>query len=214
MNRVLWPIPKIWPNSTVFIIGGGPSIKNQNLDLIKGHRVIGVNQAWTLGPWVDLCWFGDKGWLDQNTPEIWQYGGLIVTCCNPAQQLKRIKYVARSKRYGLETNKRTHIGWNDNSGASAINVAYWLGARRVILLGFEMRNPIEGTQTHWHNKYAPKIDKKTKKLSNPYSRFLIGFPQIAKDAKEVGLEIINATPDSALKVFPYKPLEEICQDLI
>lgn len=51
--------PKIWRGQTVFIIGGGPSINDTPLHLLHGRRVIGVNNAYLLGPWVDVCWFGD-----------------------------------------------------------------------------------------------------------------------------------------------------------
>ena len=35
------------------------------------------------------------------------------------------------------------------------------------------------------------------------------YPGIAKDAKERGIEIINATVDSAITCFPCVPLEEL-----
>jgi hypothetical protein len=54
-----WRIPKMWKGQTVFIIGGGPSLNGTPLHLIHEHRVIGVNCAYMLGDWVDVCWFGD-----------------------------------------------------------------------------------------------------------------------------------------------------------
>ncbi len=52
----LWPIPKIWNKSTVFIIGGGPSLLDIDLSLLHDKRVIGVNQAYKLGNWIDILW--------------------------------------------------------------------------------------------------------------------------------------------------------------
>ena len=54
-----WIPPQIWKGQTVFILGGGPSLNEANLDLIHDRRVIGVNNAYQLGSWVDVCWFGD-----------------------------------------------------------------------------------------------------------------------------------------------------------
>jgi len=213
-----WNVPILWPESTVFIIGGGPSLLQQDLTLLHDKRVIGVNQAFRLGPWVDVCWFGDKQWYSQNLPDIKEYGGLIVTCSVEAQankRLKRVKYLGRSKQKGIEIKRRTHIAWNGNSGASAVNLAYWLGAKRVVLLGFDMKNPEDpkDMQSHWHNHYEPKIDKRTRKLIDPYPRFMKGWPVIKIDADRAGLEIINATPNSALTLFEYRSLEEICLDI-
>ena len=212
-----WEIPALWPGSIVFIIGGGVSLLKQDLSLIHNHRVIGVNQAYKLGPWVDACWFGDKGWYEENLPAISEYGGLIVTCAAtlPEQRKARVKYVGRSKPSGIEIKRRNAIAWNGNSGASAINFAYWLGAKTIVLLGFDMQNPDDpkDTQSHWHNDYEVRFDKKAGRLHDPYPKFMKYWPVIARDANQVGLKIINATVGGALETFERKPLEAICQDL-
>lgn len=212
---MFWEIPELWPGSTVFIIGGGPSLLQHDLSIIHNQRAIGVNHAFSLGPWIDICWFGDKQWLHTNIKKLNQFGGLIATCSTEieSRQRKNIKYVGRSKQYGIEFKKRTHVAWNSNSGASAISLAYWLGARRVILLGFDMRIPADPAEnTHWHNEYEKKFER-TGKLFNPYPRFLKGWDFIVKDAAHIGLEIITCCADSALTMIPFKPFEEICRDL-
>jgi len=55
----MWKPPKIWQGSPAFIIGGGPSVNDVDFSLIKHHRIIGVNNSYQLGDWVDVCWFGD-----------------------------------------------------------------------------------------------------------------------------------------------------------
>ncbi len=77
-----------------------------------------------------------------------------------------------------------------NIGAAAINLAYHTGATRVFLLGFDM-NLGNSSRQHWHNVYnrGPIVEpKRIKKL--PFRRHLRYFPNIAYDAKELGLEII------------------------
>jgi len=218
--RDLWTIPKIWPNSTIFIIGGGPSLLQQDLTLIHNRRVIGVNQAYKLGSWVDICWFGDKSWYkDRAGKEIKYYKGLIVTCSTPEDRIhkNRINYVGRSRERidGIESKSRNHVRWNHNSGASAINLAYWLGASTIVLLGFDMQIPNDRKdyQDHWHNDYGVKISKTTGKLYDPYRRFMECWPRIAKDAKRLRLRIINTTPAGALNLFERMTLEEVCETL-
>lgn len=210
-----WEIPKLWPNSTVYIIGGGPSLNNIDLSLIHNKRVIGVNQAYKLGPWIDLLWYGDKQWFPNQMPQVNQFKGLIATCSHEVQEHRRyknVKYVGRGKQSGIASDKRTHIAWNGNSGASAINVAYWLGASKIVLLGFDCQLPEDKRKgkTHWHNDYEIKIDKKTGFIVDSYERFLRYWPNVKKDADKLGLEIVTTTKDSGLKdLFEYKPLQEL-----
>jgi hypothetical protein len=51
--------PKIWEDGAVFIIGGGTSINDIDFGPIQHYRFIGVNNAYKMGDWVDICWFGD-----------------------------------------------------------------------------------------------------------------------------------------------------------
>lgn len=212
---MFWEIPEIWPDSTVYIIGGGPSLLNLDLTPLQHKRVIGVNQAYKLGTLVDLVWYGDKQWYPRQFPKINEFKGLIATCsaeAQPKRRYKRVRYVGRSKQGGIEHKKRTHIAWNGNSGASAINVAFWLGAKRVVLLGFDAQLPedkING-RTHWHDDYERRIDKRKGTLVDIYTNYMKYWPVLAKEAGNIGLEIITTTPNSGLKdLFSYKPLEEL-----
>lgn len=202
--RTLWHIPELWPGSTVFIIGGGPSITNVDLSLLHSQRCIGVNQAYKFGPWVDVCYFGDCGWYGQNLPLIRSFGGLKLTSCTrcPSKGWKHVHRIRRSKMYGLETERRDSIAWNNCSGASAINIAFWLGAKRIVLLGFDMR--LDRGKKNYHNDYQGSVN-------NPdiFKKHMRGFPQIARDALTVGIEILNATPNSAITNFPSVRLEEV-----
>lgn len=219
MKNNLWEIPDLWPGSTVFIIGGGVSLLQQDLTPLHNQRVIGVNHAFRLGPWVDVCWYGDRAWYGMQGKDIKEYGGLIVTCSNPGipNRHNRVMYVGRSKPAGIEYKSRSHVAWNNNSGASAINLAWWLGARTVVLLGFDMQNPPDRRdyQSHWHNFYGNRFEGKTKKLINPYNRFLRHWPTVKQDAQnpQVNLKIINATVGGALELFERRTLEDVCRDL-
>jgi len=75
--------------------------------------------------------------------------------------------------------------------------------KRIVLLGFDMRK-VDG-KTNWHDDYG--VPKKFQ--FNPYSRFLKPFDGIAKDLNRQNVECVNATPDSALDVFPKLSLDEV-----
>lgn len=206
-----WTPPKIWAGGTAFIIGGGPSLKDMDLTPIHGHHVIGTNNAYQLGSWVDLCWFGDCRWYDWHRDRLLKFAGIKVTCCVRAGGKPGIKGMKRGKAAGIE-KRPGWVSWNGNTGASAINVAYHLGAVKVVLLGFDMRQV--GDDCNWHPEHLimnPNSEKK--KLENGgkscYGRYLRKFPEIAKDAHRLKLEIVNATPGSALPDFPIVELKDV-----
>ena len=198
-----WIPPKVWEDGTAYIIGGGPSVKNENLDLIKNKHIIGVNNAYLLGDWVDVGWFGDKKWIRWHA-ENWRKFPGIKASCNAAHEVitmhgEWIHFLARGNAVGIDTTPG-FVSWNHCSGSSAINLAYHLGAARIVLIGFDMHDVDD--QKNWHEDH--KDNGKA-----PYQRFLSCFGDIAKDAKELGVEIINATKDSAIKNFPYYPIEDL-----
>jgi len=201
MTESYWTIPKLWSGETAFILGGGPSLNDVNFDLIKEKRVIGVNNAYLLGSWVDICWFGDSRWWGWHKEKLSEFPGLIVSCATSLvkNNYNFLKIVARGKPRGIE-QKPNCVSWNRNSGISAINFAYHLGVKRVVLLGFDMRRI--DNKTNWHDQH-PCPDK------NPYEMFLRVISSVQLDAQRLKLEIINATPGSAIKVFPTMRLEEV-----
>ena len=203
-TRAPWQIPQLWPDSTVFILGGGPSLTDVDLTPLHSQRVLGVNQAYKLGPWVDAMYFGDCEWYGKNLPAIRDYAGLKITSCGrcPEHGWRHVHPVRRTKMYGIDSNSRDAISWNKSSGASAINVAYWLGAKRVVLLGFDMQ--MQGEHKNWHDDYRGEV-------KNPelFTQHLHCFPYIVEDAQALGLEILNATPGSAITQFPFVDLKDL-----
>jgi len=203
----------MWPGQTAFILGGGPTLKETDLSLIHHRRVIGVNNAYQLGSWIDICWFGDNRWHGWHAVELRSFPGLIVTCAPGEFKANYVHQLKRGKSQGIDPSPRC-VAWNRQSGASAINLAYHLGAATVVLIGFDMRRVSlselssnqdgtvhEGTVANWHEDHPAK-------QKDPYDRFSQVFKVIARDARKLGLEIVNCTPGSAIKEFPIMDLKD------
>lgn len=210
----IWSAPELWKDRTAYILGGGPSLLGMDYclgleGLLKDKRVIGVNNAFKFGSWVDICWFGDAKWFRWNFKELAEYPGLKVTC-NPNFLTEKelfghgILVMGRGKSNGIET-RSGYIAWNRSSGASAINFAYYLGVKRIILLGFDMHS--SGINHNWHREH--KGAGVNNPNFNPYNRFLKAFDNIKKEAEALGLEILNATVKSALTAFPIVNIEDV-----
>lgn len=181
------------------------------------ERVIAVNNAYLLGDWMDALFFGDCSWYLVHRKQIIDWPGIKVTSCarfanKPKEKCEGIKYLARDRSAGKKgiSNHPRSIRWNGNSGAAAISLAYLFGATQIILLGFDMTATKLSngmTITHWHGSHQPPGSQPKK--NPPFARHLKGFPQIAVDAKALGIEIINANPKSEVKEFKKVSLSTI-----
>ena len=109
--------------------------------------------------------------------------------------------VKNTGRDGLET-KPTGIRTGRNSGYQAINLAVHLGAKRIVLLGYDMR--FQGKKSHWHGGHPVEIRDTVFENS-----MLPCFPSLVKPLAKLGVEVLNATPGSALTVFPMVELENV-----
>jgi hypothetical protein len=217
----MWRVPEIWKDGTCIIIGGGTSLIDQfnipaevvekvytgredisvyspYLSLIHKEHVIAVNMAYKLGDWVDVLFFGDDGFWKTKKEEILNFNGLRVSFESEKIRDTRVKLVARNprKKQGITFEPKGVLSWNFNSGAAAINLAIQFGAKRIILLGFDMQLDQNNNQ-HWHKVYTSPLSV----IKESMKKHLQGFPVIAKDIEGTGIEIINCSPNSSIQCF-------------
>lgn len=209
-DPIRWSIPRIWPGRTVYILGGGPSLASVDVDRLRGERVIACNNAYKLGRWIDVALFADKEWLGPQVDGLRNFPGLKISLNeNHDSKLGRalnIRVVKMDPRIGGLVRNPAVVAWNFSTGAAAINVAMHFGAKRIVLLGFDMRK-INGRQ-NWHDEHG------NEETHNPYqTKFLPRFPKIAESLAKAGIECINATPGSALTCFPIVEPDEVLAGL-
>jgi hypothetical protein len=230
-----WKVPRMWDGGDVWIIGGGPSIPEQfgippkvvrqviegssppsvyspYMQYLHDKHVIGINVAYHIGTWIDIVMFGDGGFYLREQYELAKFPGLKV-CCHPAARSESwVKYMERDTEHphGISSTPGK-VSWNHNTGSAAVSVAAQAGAKRIYLLGFDMKLAKDNMQ-HWHDLYkrgpvSLKDERRMRKL--PFDRHLAGFPVMVEDAKRMHIEIINVCPDSAIECFPKVSLKEI-----
>ena len=95
------------------------------------------------------------------------------------------------------------VGSGGNSGFQAVNLAAQFGARRILLIGFDMH---EAAGVHWYGRNT------WRKANNPSTRNFVRWRNAFADQAGVllarGIEIINTSLESALTCFPQMTLEE------
>jgi len=204
-------LPRCYEGQTVFVIGGGPSINHLPLKLIRDRPVLGCNDAFRLGDWVDWLVFADRRWWMWNCDEVakWKNRENVISLVpqlldERAEKWNWLWILRRDEaRFGLSVEQDT-VCWNRGCGGAAINVAYLLGASRVVLLGFDMQ--MWKGKHNWHDYH------RVEERPQIYQNSMMPFLKPMSDAMKVtGLQICNATPKSALDIFPVKPLEELLE---
>ena len=227
-----WFVPRIWDEGDVWIIGGGPSLIKQfripdevvqrvmsgtspanvyspYLSFLHDKHCIGVNMSFKLGNWIDMVFFGDNNFFFQNKYELAAFPGIKVCCHTDAERYDWVKYLSKDpKGRGISESPRT-VCWNNNSGAAAISVAANAGARRIYLLGFDMKLDSKKMQ-HWHDLYGKGECTDMRRLQRlPFDRHLRSFSAVEQDAKRRGITILNVNPESEITEFPKISMEDV-----
>lgn len=181
-----------WPRSIVVIAASGPSLCQEDLDLVRDHaRVIVINTSFRLAPWADALYAMDTSWHRFHHKELATFRGerygLNASCI--ALGATPVSHVTGFRSYS-------------HSGAGAISLALVLGARRILLLGYDGQRGPEG-QAHWHGDHP-------KGLSNAasMSRWNANLKLVAEDARRRAVPVINCSRATVYDAFPTGQLEE------
>lgn len=191
-----------------------PSLTQEVADLCCGLRVIVVNDAYRLMPWADVLYAADRQWWKVHEGAPGFVGERWITRVGKfSEQTKEIvaKYglnIINGVRESKFSTDPSHIylgrQGTGNSGFQAVNLAHLFGARRIILCGFDMR--VVGGLKHFFGSHPKSLNP-----NQSFNAWVQSFAEAAQNMPD-GLEIINATPGSALKCFPFMDLQEAVKD--
>lgn len=174
----------------MIILASGPSLCDEDIDAAKasGHRLITVNEThWRAGR-PDHHVADDLSW--------WRHNLDIV---HPSAKRWTVSRQA-AKRYGL--NKLPYYQ-HHLSGITAIKLAIHLGAKRIILLGYDCQ-ATDG-QSHWHGDHSAQVRPNPKPYD--FERWRRLFDRFAATLP-AGVEVINCSRETALTCFNLLPLNE------
>jgi len=175
------------------LIGGGPSLAGFNFKLLNNKKVIAINKAILYYPKADVMYWTDTRVYNWFKKEIDEFSGLKYTIRNVSGP--NINILRNTGKGGIEINAEG-LRHGNNSGFAAINLAVHLGASRIVLLGYDMATT--GKMTHWHNGYNNVNRTKESIYTN---NMLPYFQTLVEPLQSLGIEIINANPNSEIKCF-------------
>lgn len=217
-----------WKGKRCFLIGGGPSLKGFDPNLLDNELTIGTNKAFikfdtTVNYSMDLG-FHDK--LVTPSPddregvkakEMWEnYRGVkiflkIVPKFAFGEGVVLVRKI-EERTISFDLNKGIFPGSNTGFGALMLAVAF--GANPIYLLGYDFKvdESIQNSQdgsirnTHWHGGY---FRQNSEGFKRKLIRFRKEFEDFVDPLKDLGVEVINLNPNSDLKDFPFNTIDRI-----
>lgn len=196
-----------WLGKTVVCLGSGYSLGGTDwlklilMQLENGVKILSVNSSIKTsrlgGVEPDAIIFTDNNWYEDNEKLIKDFKGMKFTLSRRAKE-------AYPDLIRLDNIHKSNFSVGDgvlrdgrSTGHRAVSLAILCGGKKVVLLGYDMQiDPVSG-RSHCHDDY--QMTENDKSYRNEFLPSFVGWNQ---DAREIGVEIINCTPGSALKEFP------------
>lgn len=167
------------------VLASGPSMSQAIADKVRGRcSVVAVSNTHELAPWADVLVSCDSAWWKQN-PDALNFAG---------------------KKYGLmpdyakiEGVERFDAPNGINSGLLGLLVAVHLGAKKVLLAGFDMHG------SHYFGPHPVPLKNTKPERFEVFQRQFVHY-------RPRKVTVINVTPGSALRAFPMMDLDQALED--
>ena len=199
-----WTIPRCWEGQDAFVICGGTSVTDEQLEMARHGNTICVNSAFKFAPWSDYLFFADMRWWTLELKNVVQvFEGSVITTSGKAMgfaKLHKLKRTSPGPGQGMGDGRQT-VCLRRTSAHSAIEIAFKMGAARIFLLGIDNRGG-EGGRDHRHEEYpwVRRSDQWTPKVED--------LKHLAEELKKHPVEVYNCSPISTLKYWPKVNLED------
>lgn len=199
-----WRVAPLWQGETVFVIAGGPSVAELDLETIRGRKVIAVNSSYERAPFAQFIFFGDGRWHEDHKDNLESFAGRLVTVSNmPTDpRILKLKRFKPSGGLGFAESNDT-LASQRTSLQGAMNLAAHLGAKRIVLLGADMARAANG-RSHHH-----KPHRWTNRPGNvTWDEQLPHLKWIVTPLARRGIEVVNCSLVSRITWWPKMSLSE------
>ena len=202
-----WTVPRDWEGETAFIIGGGPSVTNVDLTRLHGHRVVVINNSYTVYPNADVLIFTDCRWWSVHGGIVRRTFWQQIVTIPPVHKLypKRILVLDRQRSSGLSNDPTRVTCWHTTM-VTALNLVALRGASRVGVLGLDGK---DSNGRAWHHEPHP-----WKQNSKRYDRHGEALQELVEPLKTMGVEVFNLNPHSKHRMFPFALLDDLLPQLV
>lgn len=219
--RRLYKMDNLHKGRRGFVIGGGPSIRDipkEILNVLEQEEItVGANHAFKLFEPTYLV-FIDRGyWYNfgkeiralRKTGHIF-YPSKLTDIAGQRGGPKFCQFPhGNEKSHPIAPRSfRARIPTYNNSGVTALRMAYILGLNPIYLLGCDLNKDAKmAGDTHFHDCYDAKRKNATK--AQRYDAFRESF---VKTIEVMRSRVVSCSPVSSLNdAIPYRPIEEVVE---
>lgn len=149
--------------------------------------MIVANTTYQIAPWADALFAMDRQWWEVHHPQV-------------AEQFKgeRFSNNPLPSKYNVTKLPNANFKAFGNSGAACVSMAAFMGAKNIIMLGFDCQRT--DNKAHWHGDHPKQLGN-----AGAMNRWPAKFRELARHVS--GLNVINASRATALDMFPRMDLE-------
>lgn len=185
-----------WHGYKVVIIASGPSLTKADIAKIKkwrdageARRVIVVNASYQAAPWADVLLALDRDFWLNYKPDF--AGAKITQHAGTAIEHGCYLFLRGTQRLRQQCN----------SGAAAIDFAARMGAKQIILTGFDGQLGPKG-KAHWHKDHPSGMQNAVNIENWPAQA------EVLASELPGSVTVLNATKRTAIRAWPQIKLED------
>jgi hypothetical protein len=204
---------------TIACIATGPSFSPSQVEIArsKGFVLFGCNNIWLDVPDLAVLWATNLQWWDHYwSPRLEAYLAQKWTVSRPAAEKYGLNWTDERNAPGLSTDPSV-IHHGHGGGFSMLNLAYLMGASRIVLIGYDLRysqdydgrnRQVGSAPRHYFGEYPPALQHwPSVQVRNGVHVELVSLYESV--AKQNAVEIVNCALSSALECFPKVAIEHI-----
>lgn len=185
---------------TFVAVASGPSLARWQSEYIRDKaRAISTNTSFRAIEKGQIAYGCDGVWWDRyhEEAEDWQRW----TGDKEAAQKYGLNLVTVKGGKGLCLAPWA-VNSGGNSGYQVLNLAYHMGASRIVMIGYDMQ--YTGGEVHWHGHHPEGFINDAQ-----FRKWIPRFDALAADLEAEGVEVINCTVETALTCFPRADLRDV-----
>lgn len=197
-----------WLGQPCIVAASGPSLSEEVAGQClrakeRGFRIIAVSDAYRLLQFADILYAADIAWwrVHNGCPEFHGEKWTSYQQGQARDNVLGLNYV-RVRLCGDFSNDPNELH-GFYSGFQALNMAILMRGRPIVLVGFNMKSVNE--RRHFFGDHPDPLDNT--------ANFEAWVPGLEAAARKLPMDadVVNATPDSAVRCFRTSRLEEALQ---
>lgn len=194
-------------NYKCYIVAGGPSLQGFDWSRLHGKFIIAINRSYEVLPNAQVVYFTDEDFWRRHQRKLLKHRGMLFRGILPSHSKPKhpnVNHYHLTGQSGLEKTEGK-LRHGSNSTYAALNLAaVHFGFKAIYLLGVDMKwdHSAPTRKTHWHDGHS-RIDPET-----AFQKMIRSYQSIVKPLSDMGIQVYNTNPDSALDAFPKITIDE------